>query len=148
MRKPGNLIVAALLICGLLLISPHMYSASPARDGVLKEVEVGRNDGNLFVEVQFSFPLRYLSHFPEHRGEELRIRLQPVRVPPSEAGAALRREGLVPRYADVVALDEVVYEGDIEGGPYLTLRFNNTASYEVIPGPDYRSVRIMVLSSD
>ncbi len=46
----------------------------------------------------------------------------------------------------MIALDEVLYEGDIDGGPYLTVRFFSVARYEVIPGADYRSVRIIVLS--
>ena len=43
-------------------------------------------------------------------------------------------------------MHETADEGDIDGGPYLTVRFFNVARYEVIPGADYRSVRIVVLS--
>ena len=88
------------------------------------------------------------SHFPPHSGEELRIRLFPVRIPPSDINAAFRREGVVPRHAEDVAVDEVIYEGDSEGGPYLILYFTRPVSYEVIPGSDYRSMNILVRSID
>jgi hypothetical protein len=112
---------------------------------MLKEVLVETNNGDLFVEVHFSAPLRYRMHFPADRGEELRIQLRPVRVPSSDLDAVFRREAVSPPYRDVIALDEVIYEGDIQDGPWLTIRFTRCVYYQVIPGSDYRSVRIMIL---
>jgi len=139
--------LAAIVFVSLLVfVTAHLHSASPVRDKVLEDVQVIQSDGHILVDVHFSFPLRYLSHFPMQGGEELRIRLRPVRVPSSDVDAVFKREAVTPRYADVAAVDEVVYEGDIDGGPYLTLHFTQTATYEVIPGPDYRSLRIDILS--
>lgn len=129
-----------------LLVATLSHTAAPVRDKVLDEVSVVRSDGTLYVEVLFSFPLRYRSHFPEQRAQELRVRLQPVRVPASDLDAVPRRESVIPQYADVVSLEEVIYEGDIEGGPYLTVRFTRPVRYQVIPGSDYRSMRIVVQS--
>ena len=129
-----------------LLLATWSYTAPPVRDKVLDEVSIEQSDGTIFVEVLFSFPLRYRSHFPVESGEELRIRLQPVRVPVSDLNAVPRRESVIPQYADVASVDEVIYEGDIEGGPYLTVRFTRPVRYQVIPGSDYRSVRVVVQS--
>ena len=129
-----------------LLLTSWSYTAAPVRDKVLDDIDVVQSDGNVFIQVLFSFPLRYRSHFPAKRGEELRIRLQPVRVPLSDLGAVPRRESVIPQYADAVSVDEVIYEGDIEGGPYLTIRFTRPVSYQVIPGSDYRSMRVIVQS--
>jgi len=132
----------------VLFIASENHSAPPVRDKVLEEVQVLKNDGQSVIEVQFSFPLRYRSHFPQQSGEELRIRLSPVRIPSSDLNAAFEREGVVPRHAEDVALDEVIYEGDSEGGPYLILNFTRPVSYEVIPGSDFRSMSIVVRSLD
>lgn len=129
-----------------LLLASWSYTAPPVRDRVLDEVSLVQSEEELYVEVLFSFPLRYRSHFPEDRARELRIRLQPVRVPASDLDAVPQRESVVPQYADVVSLEEVIYEGDIEGGPYLTVRFTRPVRYQVIPGSDYRSMRIVVQS--
>jgi hypothetical protein len=134
------------VIC--LLAATWSYTAPPVRDKVLEEVDLVQRDGELVIEVQFSFPMRYRSHFPADRGEELRIRLLPVRVPSSDLDAVPRRESVIPEYAGAAAVDEVIYEGDIEGGPYLTILFTRTVSYQVIPGSDYRSMRIIVQSVD
>jgi hypothetical protein len=130
----------------LLLAVARIHSAPPVRDKVLDEVNLIQSDGEVVVEVLFSFPLRYRSHFPPDDGEELRVRLQPVRVPASDLDAVPKRESVVPQYADVASVDEVIYEGDIEGGPYLTVRFTRPVRYDVVPGSDYRSVRVIVQS--
>lgn len=136
----------SLLIGMLVLVVGKIHSQPPVRDKVLDEVEIVASESNVFVEVLFSFPLRYRSHFPQDTGDELRIQLQPVRVPVSDVNAVPRREAVIPQYADVASVDEVIYEGDIAGGPYLTVRFTQPVRYQVIPGSDYRSVRVIVQS--
>jgi len=148
MIRAQKILPAILFAALVLFIAAENHSAPPVRDKVLEEVEVLKNDGQSVIEVQFSFPLRYRSHFPQQSGEELRIRLFPVRIPSSDLNAAFQREGVVPRHAEHVALDEVIYEGDSEGGPYLILNFTRPVSYEVIPGSDFRSMSIVVRSRD
>ncbi|MEN8800414.1 MAG: hypothetical protein ABF297_00335 [Thiogranum sp.] len=148
MLRAQKVLPAILFATLVLFIVSENQSAPPVRDKVLEEVEVLKNDGQSVIEVQFSFPLRYRSHFPQQSGEELRIRLLPVRIPSSDLNAAFKREGVVPRHAEDLALDEVIYEGDSEGGPYLILNFSRPVSYEVIPGSDYRSMSVVVRSLD
>ena len=148
MQTQQKVILGMLVTVVSLLVATWSYTAPPVRDKVLEEVDLVQRDGEIVIEVQFSFPMRYRSHVPADRGEELRIRLLPVRVPSSDLDAVPRRESVIPEYAGAASVDEVIYEGDIEGGPYLTIRFMRPVSYEVIPGSDYRSVRVIVRSVD
>lgn len=120
--------------------------AQPVRDRILDEVYVTLDSGRPTVHVSLTFPFRYLSHFPQHSGDELRIRLKPVRVPISDQDALFGREGIRPDRADMVGLMEVLYEGDIAGGPYITFFFNGPVAYEVVPGTDYRHLTVTVES--
>ncbi len=146
MQTKLKVIWGTIVTVASLLVATWSYTAPPVRDKVLDEVSIERSDGDVFVEVLFSFPLRYRSHFPADKSDELRIRMMPVRVPSSDLDAVRRRESVIPQYADAAAVDEVIYEGDIEGGPYLTVRFTRPVSYQVIPGADYRSMRVIVQS--
>ena len=139
--KSIGMAVAALLALAVAGIS---HTAAPVRDKVLDEVRLELHDGEPAIVVRFAFPLRYVSHFPLDGGAELRIRLQPVRVPASDLDALFRREAVAPHHADVAAVDEVVYEGDMDGGPYLTVYFTHPVRYRVIPAPDYRGLLIIV----
>jgi hypothetical protein len=133
------LVVFACLVAGWLI------QAEPARDRVIASALLKIEGQNTLLEVHLTFPFRYLSHFPQETGEELRIRIQPVSVPSSDLNAAFRREGIAPPDADIAAIDEVIYEGDSAGGPWITVRFNQPVRYRVIPGSDYRSVTIAIL---
>lgn len=120
--------------------------AQPVRGRILEDVVISHDGGHHIIEIHLPFRFRYLSHFPAKSGDELRIRLQPVNVSADDAKAVFKRESVVPKYASVVALDEVVYEGDVESGAQLTLFFTRMVSYEVVPDPDYTHIRIVVLS--
>ena len=148
MRILKLIIPITLLTAMLVFAVARIHSAPPVRDKVLQEVELVQHDGEIVIEVLFSFPMRYRSHFPADKGGELRIRMFPVRVPSSDLDAVPRRESVIPEYAGAGSVDEVIYEGDIEGGPYLTIRFLRPVRYQVIPGSDYRSIRVIVQSVD
>lgn len=126
------------------LLGGWVLSAPPVRDKILDDVVLTFSDESTVLEVSLTFPLRYQSHFPQTEGTELRIRLKPVRVPSSDLDAVFRREAVTPRYGENAAVDEVIYEGDVAGGPYLTVRFTRIMHYEVIPAPDYRSINIVL----
>lgn len=127
------------------LARPHLH-AQPVRDKILDEVYVTRENDRPAIHVSLTFPFRYLSHFPPEEGAELRIRIKPVRIPISDSDAVFKREGIRPDRADTVGLIEVLYEGDIDGGPYITLIFSRSVTYEVIPGTDYRHLTVIAES--
>ncbi len=135
-----------LLALALLVLVVFTLPAQPVRDKILDEVYVTSDNGSPTIHVSLTFPFRYLSHFPQDSGNELRIRLKPVRVPTSDKDAVFSREGVRPDRADMVGLMEVLYEGDIDGGPYLTLFFSRPVIYEVVPGTDYRHLTVIVES--
>jgi len=133
------------VIVVVCLAAGWLIQAEPARDKIIASALLRVEGDNTLLDVHLTFPFRYLSHFPQETGEELRIRIQPVRVPSSDLNAAFLREGTVPPDADIAAIDEVIYEGDSASGPWLTIRFTRPVRYQVIPGGDYRSVTIAIL---
>ena len=58
--------------------------------------------------------------------------------------ALFKREAVVPPRNDYAGLVEVVFEGDIATGPYLTLLFAYRVHFEVKQGSDFRSLAIAV----
>ena len=132
------------VLAATLLAAGWTLSGPPARDRIIESALINVVDGHVVLEVALSFPFRYQSHFPQETGDELRIRIAPVRVPSSDLDAVFKREGLVPPDAETVGIDEILYEGDTAGGPYLTIRFTRPARYQVIPGSDYRRLSIVI----
>lgn len=136
-----------LLVTGVLGTALLLY-AQPAGDRIISSADIKLEGDSLRLEVSLSFPFRYLSHFPQETGDEVRIRLQPVKVSSADLGAVFRREGMQPADAGIAAIDEVIYEGDAVAGPQLTVRFSRPVRYQLITANDYRRVTIIILETD
>lgn len=145
MRWGRVLRVAAAVAAGLLFVLSGSL-AQPIRDKILTYLSVGGNIECTVIRVGFSFPVRYVRHFPPEVGDELRIQLKPIAIGRVEQEGLFRRESLRPPEAEGAVLVEATYEGDIVGGPFLTLNFRNSVSYKVAQGSDYRSLIVSVIA--
>ena len=139
-----RLFAGVMLFVSCVVLSPAPVLSQPVRDRILGDVHIEDRDECALVRIGFAFPVRYLRHFPENAGDELRIHLEPIAVNPQDKGALTRREAIKPPHSDIAPLSEVVYEGDITGGPYLTLTFTHPVQFRVAQGPDFRSLVIAV----
>ena len=118
--------------------------AEPVRGRILTDVAFNVGEQGFTVDVAFSLPVRYVRHFPPEEGETLQIRLDPLSV--SDVDAALlrgREAARIPRELALPLLD-LSYEGDLPGGPYLTLRFTEPMKFSVQQGVDFRSLTVTV----
>lgn len=131
------------IFSGLLFVSLSA-SAQPNRDRILDDIHIADKGACSEIQVAFTFPIRYVKHFPFENGDELHIQLEPISISPLEQEAIFDRESLRPPNHKNLPLDEVVYEGDIEGGHYVTLFFTESVAYEVGQGADFRSLLISV----
>lgn len=141
-------IVPSVLILISLISPPGPAWAQPGRDRLLNVVAIDEDTGCAVVTIEFNIPIRYVDHFPLKSGKELRIRLRALAVSPFDRPALSRREAALPPPNEFAALTEVIYEGDIPVGPYLTLRFRRPVTYTVGQGADYRSLRVAIVGPE
>lgn len=121
-----------------------LSTAQPVRDRVLADVKIVEKTECAVIHIGLNFPVRYLKHFPLASGDELRIRLVPIAISPDDREALFKRESVRPGPSDLAQLSEVVFEGDVAGGPYLTLLFRHPVQYRVSQGSDFRSILVAV----
>ncbi len=157
-------VVAWIVAAGLWLGS----SVGRAEEGaVLQGIQVQEKEDTIDLQIDFSIPLQYMRHFPPETGDILQIQLRAETAPPPEAPkdetatpeqqqeqaaeqsleaarAAAKREQLSPPATDLVPLVNVNYEGEVPGGPFLTLRFKYGVEYTVAAGPANRSIIVSV----
>lgn len=144
MQMPGQKARAGvLLVLGVILFTQLVVS-EPVRKKILDTLDVYETDAVTTVRISLTTRVRYDSHFPYESGKELRIRIRPFGISADDLKALYQRETLVPFDHENLPLDEVVYEGDIDGGPYLTLFFNRCVDFWVEQGRDSRSIVVYI----
>jgi hypothetical protein len=130
----------------LLAVAWHVaLQSQPVRDRVLDTIDVQHTGDGTMIRVTMTVPVRYIRHYPYESGNELRIKVLPFDVRSNDRDALRQRESLVPPDDDPPELMEVIYEGDMDGGPFLTLLFDHEVHYEVEQGRDSRSIVVHLL---
>jgi len=132
----------ALVLFGLLVLwlSPAL-KAQPVRDRALEEIRITEPPA---LHIAFAFPVRFAWAFPHKADDVFLIKVVPVDPAPEDVGATIEREAVLPPATDQVPLTEVAYDGETEGGPFLTLRFSRPVEIQARPGKDFRSIDVTV----
>ena len=80
------------LVAGATLFALRSASAQPVVDQALSDAQVAVEKGCTILKVTFNIRIRYASHFPLDRGDELRITVNPIDRNQAAALLTLRRE--------------------------------------------------------
>ena len=148
MRALAGKTVAAILVAFAVVVIAQLAGSEPVRKKILDELDVHEGDRVITLRISLTSPVRYVWHFPNEAGEELRIKITLFDVSSDNRDALPGRETLVPSGGESVPLNEGVYEGDIEGGPYLTLFFTRRVDFRVEQGTDSRSIVVHISKPD
>jgi hypothetical protein len=131
---------AGILLAIAVVLIAQLAGSEPVRKKLLDQLDMQYGEEVTTIRISLTSRARYIRHFPYDSGEELRIKITLFDVSHDNREAFFGRETLVPFDDNDLPLEEVVYEGDIEGGPYLTLFFSSRVNFEVRQGTDSRSI--------
>lgn len=126
------------VLCTTGMLTPAI--AEPALDRVLSSVQVSNQAKCTALNIAFNLRVRYMSHFPLSRGQELRIQLRPIDAARAAAEILSRRESLrapQTKFAHIRAID---FEAGSAAGPTLVLVFDEPVSFQVSQGEDFQSI--------
>ena len=140
MRVMAGKTGAGILLAIAVVLIAQLVGSEPVRKKLLDQLDVQSEEEITTIRISLTSRVRYIRHFPYDSGAELRIKITLFDVSQDNREAFFGRETLVPFDHDDLPLEEVVYEGDIEGGPYVTLFFSRRVDFEVQQGTDSRSV--------
>ncbi len=141
MKKVIILFVLSLAVSFIIQAPSKAFAR---RFQILDEVQLTEEEGCSFIDVSFNIPMRYIKHFPYDEGEDLRIKLETLRINPRDSSAQFQREYPGSVSNDLSKLADVVFEGDVEGGPFLAIFFHNALRFKVSQGTDFRSLVISI----
>ena len=167
------LLLAIILFVSNMWLFKDKFIAAPVSDRVIKNVEVVDDIHRSQVTINFSFPLRYESHFPIGKGQEIRINFRPLTISRLDLDALFRRESVFPQQTDLVPLERVTFESEFIDNPstglggfsepearrreqqlnrekdfYVMLSFAQNVAFGVYQGKDFRSIIVYVCEKE
>ena len=143
----GASAMAMILSLTFALAPVSRVDSQPVRGRIISDVATVEQPDRTDLNIMFTFPVRYIRHFPEDYGDTVEIQLKDIMVSEIDADLLRRRESVrLPKLSTVPLLD-ISYEGDLPGGPYLTIRFLASVAFAVKQGSDFRSLTVSVFNN-
>ncbi len=135
------------IFLALISLNATEIFAQPVKNTILDFLEIKKTKDQVLIQIGFTFPIRYIRHYPQNKGDQLRIQIKPIIINPNESKDLFIRESIPPQSAKWGDLADVVYEGSDIEGRYLALYFKKTMIFEVTQGNDYRSINVHIIPS-
>jgi Outer membrane lipoprotein len=138
-----NVAVVSITTAFVLLISTLIPArAEPVTNRILAGHQMTTKDGCSFLKINFNIRIRYISHFPTDRGDELRVTIRPIDPALSAIDTLTRRESLRAPDSKASPVKAIDFEDTRADGPMLTIQFLHPIAYSVGPGADFESIVI------
>ena len=139
-------ILALALVGGALFALPSAY-AQPVVDQALSDAQVAVEKGCTILKVTFNIRIRYASHFPLDRGDELRITVNPIDRNQAAGLLTLRREAASVPDGKRNGIKAIDLETQDPSGPVLRILFDRPVAYQVAPNSDTQSIVVAIAGS-
>jgi len=127
-----------LLVFVLLVLSQTINAKE-----ILQDVSIVDQNGVVEVATKLSVPFNYVKHFPRSRGKIIQIQIR-IDDESLSAQELKRRETITPDSSEILEIRDVIYEGNVRGGPYLVLRFNSVVNFTIKHNENTKQLSIFI----
>lgn len=136
--------LVALALAGSTLVLLRPASAQPVIDQGLADAQLAVQKGCAILKVNFNFRIRYASHFPLDRGDELWIRVKAIDRIQAAALLMLNREAATVPDGKLHGIKAITLETKDPTGPAVRILFDHPVAYQVAPNSDGQSIVIAI----
>lgn len=142
-RKTG--VLALVVVCAALrTLAPGSAAAQGVRSRILAGMQLDEDDQWWTLRIEFTTPVQQLRHSPASFGDLLEIQLNLVVVSTVDAPFALVRESLRVPPGLSAPVRSIEYDGSMDGGPFLFVRFTRPVEFRVDQEKDFRAVLVRI----
>jgi len=132
------LIIMALITAGFIYLT--FFGEKP--DTLVADVVIIKDKDASNLQVEFASPVRHLGHFPEKQGDLLQIKLRAISFHDFNESYSLINTFIQSHEAKDSLITDIRYEGNVPGGPFLTIKFTQPVSYQVNEGDGLKAMLI------
>jgi hypothetical protein len=128
----------ALITAGFIYLT--FFGEKP--DTLVADVVIIKDKDASNLQVEFASPVRHLGHFPEKQGDLLQIKLRAISFHDFNESYSLINTFIQSHEAKDSLITDIRYEGNVPGGPFLTIKFTQPVSYQVNEGDGLKAMLI------
>jgi hypothetical protein len=132
------LLIMALITAGFIYFT--FFGEKP--ETLVADVVLTKDKEANNLQVDFASPVRHIGHFPENQGDLLQIKLRAISFHEFNESYSLINTFLQSHEAKDYHIADIRYEGNVPGGPFLTIKFSQPVSYQVNEGDGLKAMLI------
>jgi len=128
-----------------MLASLFVFKSLYAGD-ILTSVDFSEKADMIEMKVHFSKTFSYRKHFPTSRGKIIQVLIKPDDEN-VDAGFYKKREMINPEKSAPIGIRDIIFEGNVKGGPYLVIRFQKIETFTLSKEKNSNVLTVQIKSS-
>jgi len=113
-------------------------------DKLLDDVLVTQ-EGNLVVlQVKTNLPIKYENHYPKGPSDFIQVKVRSVSLTDVGRNEYMGNDSILPGFIEQIPIMDVAFEGDVPGGPYISLRFKEPVNYKIKETSDLYGIKFLI----
>jgi len=123
-----NLSIILILVIGVYVYYKY---GQDAPEQLVNDFHITSDKDGHNLEFDFANPVRYLGHFPDDNSDIIQVKLRAIGFSEFRENISLLDQFVTPADMQEKFLQDVRYEGNVPGGPFLVVRFSKPMTYHV-----------------
>ncbi|MGD8570280.1 MAG: hypothetical protein PVJ39_19490 [Gammaproteobacteria bacterium] len=123
-----NLAILLAIIIGVYVY--YKYGQEPPSQ-LVSDFHITSDKHGNNLEFEFANPVRLLGHFPENNSDVLQVKLRAIGFTKFTENFSLMERYLTPADSQEKLLQDVRYEGNVPGGPFIVVKFDKPMKFQV-----------------
>lgn len=122
--------ISIILIIAIGVYTYYKYG-DPEQGQLVSNLHITSDREGHNLEFEFNNSVRYLGHFPNEVSDIIQVKLRAIGFSEFRENVSLLDQFVQPADIKEKFLQDVRYEGDVPGGPFLVVRFAKPMKFEV-----------------
>lgn len=128
----------------VILIGLFILQVVKTPEHVLEDISVEEQRDMLVLHIRTRIPLRYENHFPEGPSDFVQIKVRAVSFSGADGSDFLDSSTILPGFLELIPVSNIAYEGNVAGGPFISIRFTRPVNYQVKEDPELNGIQLYV----
>lgn len=139
-------LIVSFIVILLLGFGVGVFSFDSERK-LIEDAVLIREEGKKSIQIDFSAPVRIVGIFPEKSGDIVQIKLRAIAFGEFDENLSILEKYVGIEEGKEVHVTHMRYEGNVPGGPFVVMKFNQPVQWNITEGDSLRGMNIEIKES-